>query len=452
LQNKIAEAKPTDLPRDLGDGLILRRATPADRENLAEFNRIMHEENGQPDDAVGYWTQDLLKGDHPTTKPEDFTIVVDQNQGGKIVSSIGLISQTWAFDGIVFGAGRPELVATDPASRRKGLIKLQMDLAHARSAERGEMVQFITGIPWYYRQFGYEMGLHLSGARRLPLYKIGKLPAGQTEAYRLRPATFEDIPLLARLYEIHCRASLVTRVRNEAVWRYEISGQDARSVYYHNFRIVEEVSSGEAIGYLETSLFAGPGALAVRELAVLPGNSMRAVCEFLVRALKAEIEELNKERKEPLASLSFAMGATAHPCYAALDPQLDRPIPPYATYIRVPDLPGFIRHIAPVLERRLAGSVVEGHTGTLRLNFYRSNMTLVFERGQLKEIGTYQPKRLEEGDATFPDLTFLQLLFGYRSMAELNFARADCGARNDTSRVLLDALFPPRASNVVTLG
>ena len=452
MQTKPAGTKQADLPRNLGDGLILRRATLADRESLAEFNRNMHEENDQPDDAIGYWTQDLLKGDHPTTQPDDFTLVVDQNQGGKIVSSIGLISQTWAFDGIVFGAGRPELVATDPAYRRKGLVKLQMELAHARSAERGEKVQFITGIPWYYRQFGYEMGLHLGGARRLALYKIGKLPAGQTEVYRLRPAAFEDIPLLARLYEIHCRASLVTRVRNEAEWRYEISGQDARSVYYHNFRIIEEISSGEVVGYVETSLFGGPGALAVRELAVLPGHSMRAVCEFLVRALKAEIEELNKERKEPLVSLTFAMGATAHPCYAALDPQLDRPIPPYATYIRVPDLPGFIRHIAPALERRLVGSVVEGHTGTLRLNFYQSNMTLVFERGKLKEIGTYQPKQLQEGDANFPDLTFLQLLFGYRSLAELSFARADCGARNDTSRVLLDALFPPLPSNVAMLG
>src|SRR5690348_16185060 len=212
LQTKPASANRADLPQDLGDGLILRRATLADREKLAEFNRIMHEENGQPDDAIGYWTQDLLKCDHPTTQPDDFTIAVDQNQGGKIVSSIGLISQTWAFDGIVFGAGRPELVATDPAFRRKGLIKLQMDQAHARSAERGEILQFITGIPWYYRQFGYEMGLHLAGARRLSLYKVGKLPEGQTEAYQLRPATFEDILVLAQLYEIQCRTSLVTRV------------------------------------------------------------------------------------------------------------------------------------------------------------------------------------------------------------------------------------------------
>ncbi len=440
-----------DLPRDLGDGLRLRRATKADQAALAEFNRTMHEENDLPDDAVGYWTADLFKGNHPTTSPDDFTLVVDQNQAGKIVSSVGLISQTWAYDGIPFAVGRPELVATDPAYRRKGLVRLQMDLAHARSADRHELVQFITGIPWYYRQFGYDMALNMAGARRLSIYKIGKLPEGQTEAYRMRPATEADLPLLAQLYAIHCSVGLVTRVRSEAEWRYELNQQDEKSIYYHRFSIIETLE-GEAIGYLETSLFAGPGAMAVREMAVLPGHSMRAVCEFLIRALKTYIEELNRERKEPLASISFAMGATPHPCYTALDNQLDKPIPPYAAYIRVADLPGFLRQIAPALERRLIGSVVENHSGTLRLNFYRKHLTLVFERGKLSEIGTFQPKNLEDGDALFPDLTFLQLVFGYRSLADLSYARADCSARNDTSRILLDTLFPQRPSNVAMLG
>ena len=29
--------------------------------------------------------------------------------------------------------------------------------------------------------------------------------------------------------------------------------------------------------------------------------------------------------------------------------------PPYAWYVRVPDMPAFLRHIAPVLEARLGG-------------------------------------------------------------------------------------------------
>ncbi len=57
-------------------------------------------------------------------------------------------------------------------------------------------------------------------------------------------------------------------------------------------------------------------------------------------------------------------------------------IPPYAWYIRVPDLPAFLRRIAPVLERRLVASVVAGHTGELALSFYRTGIRLTFADGR----------------------------------------------------------------------
>ena len=47
-----------------------------------------------------------------------------------------------------------------------------------------------------------------------------------------------------------------------------------------------------------------------------------------------------------------------------------------------------------------------------------------------------------------PDLVFLQLLFGYRSLEELEYAFADCRVENDEARALLTALFPRQTSNV----
>ena len=182
-----------------------------------------------------------------------------------------------------------------------------------------------------------------------------------------------------------------------------------------------------------------------------PGHSWRAVGLFLTRALKKQADELNKEREKPITRIVLGLGAM-HPAYVALGRQLEKAQKPYAWYIRVPDLPGFIRHIAPALEKRLANSVMAGHTGTAHLNFYQSQMTLVFEKGQLKEVGTYEPKFMQEGDANFPDLTFLQLLFGYRSLGELDRARADCYAENAETAVLLNIVFPKRPSDVIGLG
>jgi len=151
------------LPRDLGDGLVLRWATPADSEAIARFNGRIHGDGEAPNPFVVGYTRDLISDGHPTVGPGNFSLVEDTRDGDKVVSSLCLIPQTWTYAGIPFGVGRPEIVGTDPAYRRRGLVRAQMEVAHARSAALGHLVQGITGIPWYYRQFGYEYALALGG-------------------------------------------------------------------------------------------------------------------------------------------------------------------------------------------------------------------------------------------------------------------------------------------------
>jgi hypothetical protein len=50
--------------------------------------------------------------------------------------------------------------------------------------------------------------------------------------------------------------------------------------------------------------------------------------------------------------------------------------------------------------------------------------------------------------AMFPDLTFLQLLFGFRSLEEIQAAFPDCIVRTSEARTLLTALFPAQLSDV----
>ncbi|MGW8249740.1 MAG: GNAT family N-acetyltransferase, partial [Anaerolineales bacterium] len=148
--------------RDLGQGLLLRRSTAVDAEALVEFNASLHSDDGpeQPDERVAAWTRDLLTRPHPSFGVGDFTIVEDSSTG-KIVSSLNIIPQTWSYDGIEFKVGRPELVGTRPEYRNRGLVRAQFETVHRWSAERGELLQAITGIPYYYRLFGYEMALNL---------------------------------------------------------------------------------------------------------------------------------------------------------------------------------------------------------------------------------------------------------------------------------------------------
>ena len=108
----------------LNDGLILRTATMDDAEALSQFNGKVHVDPGEDFvEHISLWTKDLLNGMHPTTRPEDITIVEDTNTG-EIISTVSLIGQTWAYEGIEFPVGRPELVATHKDYRRRGLIRM----------------------------------------------------------------------------------------------------------------------------------------------------------------------------------------------------------------------------------------------------------------------------------------------------------------------------------------
>ena len=430
---------------ELGDSLIMRWATGDDIDELAEFNIRLHSDNpDEPQLWLGEWTRDLMEGNHPTTNAADFTLIIDQNQGDKIVSSLCLISQTWTYAGMPFRVGRIELVGTDPAYRRRGLVRCQMEIIHKRSAAKGELIQAITGIPWYYRQFGYEMALNLGGSRELFWARFGNDNPQEEELFKMRPALATDIPKLDELYRFHCGQSLISCRRDKQSWEFGLFKASSCTPGRQRAQIIED-AEGHVHAYVD--FWPWRSAFTVREVGVKPGSSWREVCLFLVRQLKLQADMLNETREKSITNIYFSLGES-HSVYNALDDQLERPQKPYAWYIRVPDLKRFLDHISPLLERRLEQSVVAGYSGKLRLNFYRDNLCLKFEQGRLTAVNNYEPQNVEDADALFPELTFLQLAFGYRSYKELDYSFADCYAKNTEATILLNALFPRCPSDI----
>jgi hypothetical protein len=446
------------LPLDLGDGLMLRAATPADAAPLAAFNAALHANTpGETDPTVGTWVEDLLLRPHPTFRPDLFTIVEDRATGA-IVSSLNLIPQTWSYGGVEFGAGRVELVGTDPGYRRRGLVRHQMAVAHRWSAAFGHLLQGITGIPWYYRQFGYEMALTLGGRRCVPVASVPTPPDGAAEPYRLRPATPDDLPFFAAT-DAHGRSrSLVSCVRDAALWRYELDGRSETSDARLTLTVIETsgIAGGEPpqpLGFVIHERRLLRNVLWVRACELAIGVSWLAVAPGLLRGLRAIGERYaapyagaGSDGGPRLEQIGLELG-DRHPLYDALADRAPEGSRPYAWYIRIPDLSAFVRRIAPVLESRLATSPAAGHTGELRLNFYRDGLRLTFTEGRLTGSASWPEASYDDGDASFPPLTFLQLLLGHRSLGELRHAFADCGARPGAG-VLLNALFPPAPSFV----
>jgi hypothetical protein len=435
--------------RDLGDGLIMRHASPEDADELGDFNAHVHADEGvEFDEYISTWTRELLTSPHPTIAPGDFVVVVD-TKTKRIVSSTSLLSQVWTYEGIPFRMGRPELVGTHVDYRRRGLVRTQMDYLHRVSAERGELVLGITGIPNYYRQFGYEMCLPLSGWRLGYAPQVPKLEGA--EPYHIRRAAEGDLPFIAQVYEMGCRRYPVACVRDAAMWRFELDGRADKNPLKRVLCIIE-TPGGESVGFIAhpPELWLG-GGLFVTFYELKAGIPWAAVTSSVVRYLESTGKSYAErdstgEKKLTFEGFGFNLGGV-HPAYDVFRDRMGRSREPYSWYIRVPDLRKFIGHIASALEERLAKSLFAGHTGELKLSFYRDGIRLGFENGKLSVVEPWQQRFSGDGDAKFPDLTFLYVLFCNRTPAELKHIFADCDF-NSQAEGLLNAMFPKRISHI----
>ncbi len=437
-----------ETPLDLGDNLRLRFAVPEDFEAWSDFNERMREYDSSAA-ANAIWAHELMSGRHPTTRAGDFTVVEDTTTG-KIVSSLCEIPQTWSYGGIPFSCGRIEHVGTDPEYRRRGLVRAQMDVIHALSESNGELVQSITGIPWYYRQFGYEYALDLYHGRTVP---VSAPSADSAAQYRVRPLTDAHHAFVRAVYDHAARRQPYSVVRSDAHWQWEFSGRTSGSAVRDEWLIIEGPDE-QPVGFIlhhkpRDSSGSDPWILVVTQCALAPGVSSLNVMPELLPSLYRYVAALRKSdsRQESKGGVINFMLGRENPVYAGLPSKAATSQSGYAWYLRVPDLAAFLRHVRPALERHLLGTPAEGYTGTLTLDFFRSGLRLEFKQGRIREICALHAKDVTSSDAEFPDLTFLQLLGGRRTCDQLKESYPDCIA-TPTAQALLTALFPPFTGNL----
>ncbi|HZS91403.1 MAG TPA: GNAT family N-acetyltransferase [Chloroflexota bacterium] len=441
----------TGYRRELGDGLVLRWSTAEDCEGLAQLAAQVFRDgpDDPPDTSSADWTRDLISGRHPLIGPTDFAVVED-TRNGTLVALTCLLSQTWTYGGIDLPVGRPESVGTHEDYRRRGLIRAIFELIHARSAALGHLAQGITGIPYYYRQFGYEYALDFEGNRPIPWSAIPHLKEGEDEPFHLRDATPDDIPMLMELYDRGRAYALTSTKVDERYWHWLLVG--AQQDTPESWRIYIIVDGAQRpCGYVATVRRVWREGLNVGAIGVAEGVSLAATLPSVLRALRETMAaDPRHPESEPAGPLLFSLGRT-HAVYEALGDMLPpEPRHPYPWYVRVPDLPALVGRIAPVLERRLHASAVAGHSGEVKLDFYRGGLRLVFRDGHLETVADWQSGAWDKADAGFPPGVFLQLLFGYRGLDELRDVFPDVWA-DGMAVPLLRALFPAQPSWVLPL-
>jgi hypothetical protein len=451
-----------DYAGDLGDGLVRRWSTAADLDKIAHcMATVFRSDAAGPLSPLHRARMDLaFHSAFPLMGAGDCAVVEDTGHPDRpIVATAWLWRQRWSYGGIPFGIGRPENIGTRVEYRNRGLVRGLMEMLHARSAARGDLAQAITGIPYYYRQFGYEYALDLYGIRRVYLADIPPAGKGRQAEYRLRPAAAGDTGDLLALYNQRRAGSLVWCETDEEYWRYNVTAgelppiRDTDPVYCplidRPHMIVD--AAGVVCGFVTPAPVRRGPALLIDDVELYPHVNWQSVMPDLLREL-AQLAVQTPQRTpagpgtEAPIELAFNLGRT-HPVYEVMGAKLAaRYEPPDGWYVRVPDVPAFLRYIGPVLEARLASSPLVGYSGDLKLDFYRGGLRLAFDQGKLKSAEPWvEALYRDECHGHFPPLLFLQLLFGYRSLDELYANFQDVWPK-DEARLLLNTLFPKQPS------
>jgi GNAT superfamily N-acetyltransferase len=440
------------MQKQLPGGLILRSLSEnyaSDRERLPDFCASIDAANEiEPiKDAVRHWVRDMMSG-HPTITLDDLFVVVDPAKDDMVVSSTLLIPQTWRYEDIVIGVGRPELVATHPEYRSRGLVRVLFEAVHERSAALGHQLQAVTGIPHFYRQFGYTMAVDLGAHAVFPLVALPDLKPDYQPAFTLRPATTDDIPNITQWSAYFARERLLTDAFSPDEWRYEITGRRWGYYPHTDYQIIVN-TDGLAVGYL-TLLSSRAEMYETRCTAYVVGDQSSYLATFddVMQGIKRWA--LSKYGYCP-AMLAFASGI-----HDSLDTLVERSrdghLRPrrYAFYLRLADTIGFLKTIRPMLERRLDGSGAHRYTGELRIGFHNlTGISLQFEAGRLRDIVPISGK--DGYDVSFPWNLLWNVIFGYHNHDDINRVLPDDGV-NAKAIVLMDILFPRKKSFLQVLS
>jgi hypothetical protein len=443
------QAHPKTLRKSLGNGLTLRYSTADDIDNLVEFNTrvLTDDETGKPDVRIGHWTRDLLTL-HNNEEAGPFGLLIEEDTTHRVASALISIPQTWTFAGIPVSVGRPELVGTDKEFRKRGLVRTLFQEFHRSSQERGDLLQGITGIPYFYRQFGYEMAVELGGSYSAYEPQVKAAAKVDKAGCSVRPASRDDIPFLCDCYQSSASRYLLHCPLGHEWWTTDLNRKHPDNIGKQAIYILESADKQPA-GFFILSKEMDGEAVVVRYVEVRSGLNWRDYMPLMIEQSWSFGQELSAVLGKTCTRLCVGLGSE-HPAYQVASEYLPEWRKPYNWYLRVPDLPKLILHIAPVIEKRIARSPFCGYTGKLKICFYKSDLRLEFQSGALVKAETAPASVWYDADVCFPDLTFLQLLFGYRSSRELSDFFADCRIPRKYIP-LLDVIFPKQPSLILPI-
>ncbi|MEN9646200.1 MAG: hypothetical protein RL238_2869 [Actinomycetota bacterium] len=390
------------------DGLTLRTAEEADLDQVCELLA----ERGDPADA-----EDLrLVVDDADEGLGSVLVVVD---GDRVVSTATLLQETVTIGGVVVPAGQVEMVATDRAYEGRGLVRALMDECHRRSTARGDLLQVMIGIPYFYRQFGYVYSMPI------PLTRELRAAPGAPAGVEVRRATLDDIPAMVALQDATQRAADVRMPHSPGCWRW----------------VTQRSGSHQLVAVRDGEVIATARATPPEEgivLGEIAGDDAGIRAIVAAQAAHGEVTLLER----PGTALDAVVDAHTEP----------HPMPDRARewfYSRIADVAPLLDHLRPLFVERLRASGIGGRHEVLLSSWHHHVRFTIDDEGMSPVVagGAEQTPGVKGGAGVPPD-QMAPLLLGPFGAAGLEARHAD--VRLNRIRDLMEILFPPMQSDLLT--
>lgn len=402
--------------RDLGDGLVLRSvADAADVERVAAFDALIHGRGSEP-------TWRAWMAGHPHADPAGW-LLVEEQVTGRVVASLCLLTWRLRCAGVELRAGELGVVGTLAEYRGRGLQRALVARFDELLRDGGYDLSHIQGIPYFYRQFGYEYAIPLEAWWRLETHMA---PTTSDTGYACRPAAPADIPDLLRLYDEGAGALDLAALRDETTWRYQLGPALDTETAAETWLVAD--AAGAPAGYLRVARQGFGDGLIVAEASPLPPDAALAAL--------AQLRRLTVERGKPFIRLNLPAGAPLLMVARGLGAYDGHA---YAWQVRLPDPPALLRKLAPAFEARLEGSGYAGLTRDLVISLYRRALVMRFAGGRLAAVEAASADA--PADLRLPPPLLAPLLLGHRSLGEIAHMYPDAAAPG-TARPIVDILFP----------
>jgi predicted N-acetyltransferase YhbS len=431
-----AGGAPTGRPGSGHDGPLVVRAPRTDEvEAVVELNEELF--GGQEVPAVRQLLEDGLADDDGIGGGPEWLVVADEGDPARpvVAAACARLPLRFDLDGVVVPGCQLEWVTTAASHRGRGLIRSLFAAHHARSSARGELVQLIVGIPYFYRKLGYGYALDAPPTIGLDPERLRRDPA-----VTVRRARWEDAAWLEGLEAGRDRVGL-TVVRDRSTFEGWLGRSgDLGDVAWDALLVAE--AGGHRVGWVRLFSYEREA-----QLHVLGGWAPDStVAEQLLVGSCDQGRGLADRLGRPVEALAADPSGTPwsrvlHRC-GRVHPE------PTGIYGRTPDPLALLRRLRPVFGARLAASGLAADRGEVVVSLYEQAVTIAWEGSRVEvSAAPADPEPFEHGGVGVAPDWFPALALGRWGASELA-ARVDDVVLGDHGPVM-DVLFPRRPCDLV---